>query len=46
MKWSDETRKLKIRANATHKDAKAVELGAEDGLCRTGYVFEEERIPK
>ncbi len=50
MKWSDETRKLKIRANAdTPKDAKkAVELGAEGiGLCRTEHMFfEEERIPQ
>ena len=49
MEWSDQIRKLKIRANAdTPKDAiKAVELGAEGiGLCRTEHMFfEEERIP-
>ncbi len=49
MTWADETRKLKIRANAdTPKDAtKALELGAEGiGLCRTEHMFfQEERIP-
>ncbi len=49
MKWSDEIRTLKIRANADNpKDASiAVKFGAEGiGLCRTEHMFfEEERIP-
>ncbi|MBN1054534.1 MULTISPECIES: pyruvate, phosphate dikinase [unclassified Clostridium] len=48
MRWADEIRKLKIRANAdTPKDAKqAVEFGAEGiGLCRTEHMFfAEDRI--
>jgi len=42
MKWADEIRKLKVRANAdTPDDArKARELGAEGiGLCRTEHMF-------
>ena len=50
MKWSDEFRKLGVRANAdTPKDArKAREFGAEGiGLCRTEHMFfEEDRINK
>ena len=48
MKWADETRKLKVRANAdTPKDARvAYEFGAEGiGLCRTEHMFfDAERI--
>lgn len=48
MKWADERRHLKIRANAeTPKDAEvARQFGAEGiGLCRTEHMFfEEERI--
>ncbi len=48
MKWADEVRVLKIRANADNEnDAKtAKEYGAEGiGLCRTEHMFfEEERI--
>ncbi|MBI4124953.1 MAG: pyruvate, phosphate dikinase, partial [Deltaproteobacteria bacterium] len=42
MAWADQTRKLKVRANAdTPKDAElARELGAEGiGLCRTEHMF-------
>ena len=48
MKWSDEIRTLKVRANADNpRDAKqAVDFGAEGiGLCRTEHMFfEPERI--
>ena len=48
MSWTDEVRKLKIRANAdTPKDAfQAYKFGAEGiGLCRTEHMFfEKERI--
>ena len=48
MKWADETRKLRVRANAdTPKDARvAYEFGAEGiGLCRTEHMFfDAERI--
>ncbi|PPR31115.1 MAG: Pyruvate, phosphate dikinase [Alphaproteobacteria bacterium MarineAlpha9_Bin2] len=42
MKWADEKRKLKIRANAeTSRDVKtALDFGAEGiGLCRTEHMF-------
>ena len=42
MQWADETRKLKIRANAdTPADAaQALKFGAEGiGLCRTEHMF-------
>ncbi len=42
MKWADQTRKLKVRANAeTPADCKAaIDLGAEGiGLCRTEHMF-------
>lgn len=45
MKWADEIRKMKVRANADNPvDAeKAIELGAEGiGLCRTEHMFFEE----
>ena len=49
MKWADDIRTLKVRANADNpRDAKqAVEFGAEGiGLCRTEHMFfSEERIP-
>lgn len=49
LKWSDEIRKLNVRANADNPvDAtKARELGAEGiGLCRTEHMFmEPDRIP-
>ncbi|MBK5253514.1 MAG: pyruvate, phosphate dikinase [Peptostreptococcaceae bacterium] len=49
MKWSDEIRTMKVRANADNpRDAKqAVDFGAEGiGLCRTEHMFfEAERIP-
>ena len=49
MKWADEIRTLKVRANADNpRDARqAVEFGSEGiGLCRTEHMFfEEERIP-
>ncbi len=49
MKWADEIRTLKIRANADNpRDAQqAVDFGAEGiGLCRTEHMFfEEDRIP-
>ena len=48
MKWADETRRLRVRANAdTPKDARvAIEFGAEGiGLCRTEHMFfDAERI--
>ncbi|MGI8421040.1 MAG: pyruvate, phosphate dikinase, partial [Gaiellaceae bacterium] len=47
--WSDDMRRLKVRANAdTPEDAaKAREFGAEGiGLCRTEHMFmDEERLP-
>ncbi|MEE9270813.1 MAG: pyruvate, phosphate dikinase [Candidatus Krumholzibacteria bacterium] len=49
MKWADDHRKLRVRANAdTPEDArKAVEFGAEGiGLARTEHMFfKEDRIP-
>ena len=42
MKWADDTRSLKVRANVdTAQDArKAIEMGAEGiGLCRTEHMF-------
>lgn len=49
MKWANEIKRLKVRANADNpKDAAtAVRFGAEGiGLCRTEHMFfEEERIP-
>ncbi len=49
MKWADQIRRMKIRANADNpRDAKqALDFGAEGiGLCRTEHMFfEEERIP-
>ena len=41
MKWADEHRQLKVRANAEAHDAEAsVALGAEGvGLCRTEHMF-------
>lgn len=49
LKWSDEVRKLKVRANAdTPKDSQvARDFGAEGiGLCRTEHMFfGEKRIP-
>ncbi len=45
MKWSDEIRQLKIRANAdTPEDAaQAIRFGAEGiGLCRTEHMFFDE----
>jgi len=49
MKWADEVRVLKVRANADiPRDAKqAVQFGAEGiGLCRTEHMFfAEDRIP-
>jgi pyruvate,orthophosphate dikinase len=48
MKWADEVRRLKVRANAdTPNDARvALEFGAEGiGLCRTEHMFfDAERI--
>jgi pyruvate,orthophosphate dikinase len=50
LKWSDEIRRLGVRANAdTPRDAaRARQLGAEGiGLCRTEHMFmAEERQPK
>ncbi len=47
--WADQTRRLRVRANAdTPGDARrALELGAEGiGLCRTEHMFmEKERLP-
>ncbi|MEG9884461.1 MAG: pyruvate, phosphate dikinase [Hyphomicrobiales bacterium] len=49
MRWSDDLRRLKVRANAdTPADARAArDFGAEGiGLCRTEHMFfHEERIP-
>ncbi|MDR1217879.1 MAG: pyruvate, phosphate dikinase [Oscillospiraceae bacterium] len=49
MRWADEARRLRVRANAdTPKDAaKALELGAEGiGLTRTEHMFfADDRIP-
>lgn len=49
MKWADEARRLKVRANADNpRDAKqALEFGAEGiGLCRTEHMFfEGDRLP-
>lgn len=49
LSWADETRRLRVRANAdTPGDARrALELGAEGiGLCRTEHMFmEKERLP-
>ncbi|HET9328202.1 MAG TPA: pyruvate, phosphate dikinase [Candidatus Eisenbacteria bacterium] len=49
MSWADESRRLKVRANADiPRDAKkAREFGAEGiGLCRTEHMFfAEERLP-
>jgi pyruvate,orthophosphate dikinase len=42
MKWADEARRLKVRANADQPDqaANAVAFGAEGiGLCRTEHMF-------
>jgi pyruvate,orthophosphate dikinase len=48
MKWADEVRELKVRANAdTPADARAaIKFGAEGiGLCRTEHMFfDEDRI--
>jgi len=48
LRWADEARRLKVRANADNPPdaAKAVELGAEGiGLCRTEHMFlEKERL--
>lgn len=49
MEWSDEFRKLAVRANADNpRDAKiAIEFGAQGiGLCRTEHMFfEADRLP-
>ncbi|KGF09445.1 pyruvate phosphate dikinase [Clostridiales bacterium S5-A14a] len=49
MKWADQIRRMRIRANADNpRDAKqALDFGAEGiGLCRTEHMFfEDERIP-
>jgi len=49
LSWADQTRRLRVRANAdTPGDARrALELGAEGiGLCRTEHMFmEKERLP-
>jgi pyruvate,orthophosphate dikinase len=49
LEWSDELRRLRVRANAdTPEDAaKAREFGAEGiGLCRTEHMFmDQERLP-
>ncbi len=49
MKWADEVRRLKVRANADiPRDAQqAIKFGAEGiGLCRTEHMFfAEDRIP-
>jgi pyruvate,orthophosphate dikinase len=49
LRWADDTRRLKVRANAdTPADAaKAVEFGAEGiGLCRTEHMFlAKDRLP-
>ena len=49
MKWCDQRRRLRVRANAdTPSDAaKAVELGAEGvGLCRTEHMFFDPAQPQ
>lgn len=50
MRWADETRKLKVRANAdTEQDAlQAIRFGADGiGLCRTEHMFfDRARIPQ
>ncbi len=47
--WADETRRMKVRANADNAEdaAKAREFGAQGiGLCRTEHMFfGEERLP-
>ncbi|HEY8173736.1 MAG TPA: putative PEP-binding protein [Dehalococcoidia bacterium] len=47
--WADETRRMKVRANADNPpdSAKAIEFGAEGiGLCRTEHMFlEKDRLP-
>ncbi|MBV8563344.1 MAG: pyruvate, phosphate dikinase, partial [Actinobacteria bacterium] len=47
--WADETRRLKVRANADNQEdsAKAREFGAQGiGLCRTEHMFfGDERLP-
>ena len=49
MKWADEMRRLRVRANADNpRDAaQAIEFGAEGiGLCRTEHMFfESDRLP-
>ena len=49
LRWADELRRLKVRANADTPDdaAKAREFGAEGiGLCRTEHMFmAEDRLP-
>jgi pyruvate,orthophosphate dikinase len=49
MKWADEARRMKVRANADNpRDARqAIEFGAEGiGLCRTEHMFfESDRLP-
>jgi pyruvate,orthophosphate dikinase len=49
LEWADETRRLKVRANADNADdaAKAREFGAQGiGLCRTEHMFfGDERLP-
>ncbi|HZS30557.1 MAG TPA: pyruvate, phosphate dikinase [Gaiellaceae bacterium] len=49
LEWADDTRRLKVRANADNAEdaAKAREFGAQGiGLCRTEHMFfGEERLP-
>ena len=48
LQWSDEIRKLGVRANADTPDqaAQAVAFGAEGiGLCRTEHMFLGDRVP-
>ncbi|MEW6582076.1 MAG: pyruvate, phosphate dikinase [Actinomycetota bacterium] len=49
LEWSDQARRLRVRANADTPEeaAKAREWGAEGiGLCRTEHMFrEDERVP-
>ncbi len=49
MKWADEVRKLRVRANADtpRESSHALKFGAEGiGLCRTEHMFfAEDRIP-
>lgn len=48
MSWADQSRRLKIRANADNPgDAKqSIEFGAEGiGLCRTEHMFFGDRLP-